>query len=163
MRLGYIRFSQKPVRVLGSEDTLPWARQCNKLHSAICIVLLSESVSRNAWLQQGHGSPCSGFCPALFDGTPAAVSTSSGALVRPGLSKCLAHLRTSGWWAWRLVGLSPEPHSAVAWCGQVALGEVVGAEHPMPKTLQIFRKTILPTGLQVSEQHSRGGVPRPHG
>ena len=31
---------------------LPWARQCNKLHSTICIVLLSEFVSWNAWLQQ---------------------------------------------------------------------------------------------------------------
>ena len=30
---------------------LPWARRCNKLHSTICIVLLSEFVSRNAWLQ----------------------------------------------------------------------------------------------------------------
>ena len=27
---------------------LPWARRCNKLH--ICIVLLSEFVSQNAWL-----------------------------------------------------------------------------------------------------------------
>ena len=61
------------------------------------------------------------------------------------------------------MGLSPELHSTVAWCGQVALGEVVGGEHPMPKTLQVFRKTILPTALQVSEDHSRGGVPSPHG
>ena len=37
----------------------PWLRgdsalglQCNKLHSTLCIVLLSEFVSRNAWLQQ---------------------------------------------------------------------------------------------------------------
>ena len=30
----------------------PWACQCNKLHSTICIVLLSEFVSQNAWLQQ---------------------------------------------------------------------------------------------------------------
>ena len=47
----YIRFSQKLVGVLGQEETLPWARQCNKLHSTICIVLLSEFVSQNAWLQ----------------------------------------------------------------------------------------------------------------
>ena len=33
---------QKLVGVLGQEETLPWARQCNKLHSAICTVLLSE-------------------------------------------------------------------------------------------------------------------------
>ena len=31
---------------------LPWAHQCNKLHFTICIVLLSEFVSQNAWLQQ---------------------------------------------------------------------------------------------------------------
>ena len=28
-----------------------WARWCNKLHSTICIVLLSEFGSWNAWLQ----------------------------------------------------------------------------------------------------------------
>ena len=61
-----------------------------------------------------------------------------------------------------MVGLSPEQRSTVAWCGQVALREVVG-EHPMPKTTQIFRKTILPTPLQVSEEHGRGAVPRPGG
>ena len=38
---------------LGSlAKTLPWARRCNKLHSTICIVLLSEFVSQNARLQQ---------------------------------------------------------------------------------------------------------------
>ena len=42
----------KLVGVLGLEGTLPWARRCNKLHSTICIVLLSEFVSQNAWLQQ---------------------------------------------------------------------------------------------------------------
>ena len=42
------------VGVLGLEETLPWARRCNKLHSTICIVLLSEFVSWNAWLQQGY-------------------------------------------------------------------------------------------------------------
>ena len=36
---------------LGEEETLPWARRCNKLHSTICTVLLSEFVSWNAWLQ----------------------------------------------------------------------------------------------------------------
>ena len=87
-----------------------------------------------------------------------AVSTSSGDHVHPGLSEGLAHLCTCGWWAWRLVGLSPEQHSTVAWCGRVALREVVG-EHPMPETAQIFRKTILPTPLQVSEEHGRGAVP----
>ena len=30
---------------------LPWARRCNKLRSTICIVLLSECVSHNGWLQ----------------------------------------------------------------------------------------------------------------
>ena len=30
---------------------LPWACRCNKLHSTICIVLLSEFVSQNAKLQ----------------------------------------------------------------------------------------------------------------
>ena len=34
-----------------AKETLPWAGQCNKLHLTICIVLLSEFVSRNAWLQ----------------------------------------------------------------------------------------------------------------
>ena len=62
-----------------------------------------------------------------------------------------------------MVSLSLEQHSAVAWCGQVALREVVGGEHPMPKTPQLFWKTILPTALQVSEEHGRGGVPSPGG
>ena len=30
---------------------LPWACRCNKLHSTICINLLSKFVSRNMWLQ----------------------------------------------------------------------------------------------------------------
>ena len=30
---------------------LPWARWCNKLHSTICIVLLSEFVFQNTRLQ----------------------------------------------------------------------------------------------------------------
>ena len=51
VHLGYIRFSQKLVAVLGYEEILPWARQGNKLHSTICIVLLSEFVSQNTWLQ----------------------------------------------------------------------------------------------------------------
>ena len=54
VHLGYIRFSEKLVRVLGWEETLPWACRCNKPHSAICIVLLSEFVSQNVWLQQNH-------------------------------------------------------------------------------------------------------------
>ena len=33
---------------------LPWARQCNKLRSTTCSILLSECVSQNAWLQQPH-------------------------------------------------------------------------------------------------------------
>ena len=37
---------------LAKTKTLPWVRRCNKLHSTICIVLLSEFVSQNAWLQQ---------------------------------------------------------------------------------------------------------------
>ena len=36
---------------------LPWVCRCNKLHSAICIVLLSEFVSRNAWLQLQYSGP----------------------------------------------------------------------------------------------------------
>ena len=54
IHLGYIRFSQKLAGVLGSEETLPWARRCNKPHSAVCIVLLSELVFWNTWLQQYH-------------------------------------------------------------------------------------------------------------
>ena len=50
IHLGYIRFSQKRVGVLGLKETLPWPRRCNKLHSTICIVLLSEFVSQNMWL-----------------------------------------------------------------------------------------------------------------
>ena len=42
------------VGVLGYEETLPWARQCNKLHSTICTVLLREFVSWNTWLQLCH-------------------------------------------------------------------------------------------------------------
>ena len=38
----YIRFSQKLVGILGEEETLPWACQCNQLHSTICILFLSE-------------------------------------------------------------------------------------------------------------------------
>ena len=34
------------VGVLVEAETLPWARRCNKLHFTICIVLLSEFVSR---------------------------------------------------------------------------------------------------------------------
>ena len=52
IHLGYIRFSQKLIGLLGEEETLPWARLCNRLHSTICIVLLSEFVSQKAWLQQ---------------------------------------------------------------------------------------------------------------
>ena len=32
----------------------PWARRCNKLHSTICVVLLSEFVSQNVWLQHNQ-------------------------------------------------------------------------------------------------------------
>ena len=39
------------VGVLGYEETLPWPRRCNELHSTICSVLLSEFVSQNTWLQ----------------------------------------------------------------------------------------------------------------
>ena len=35
-------------------------RPCNKLHSAICIVLLSEFASQNVWLQQATGRPWPG-------------------------------------------------------------------------------------------------------
>ena len=52
VHMRYKRFSQMLVRVLGEEETLPSARRCNKLLSTICIVLLSELVSQNAWLQQ---------------------------------------------------------------------------------------------------------------
>ena len=52
-------------------DSLPWARWCNKLHSTICIVLLSEFVSQNMWLQQTHVAgtqaqpkPCLGLKPS---------------------------------------------------------------------------------------------------
>ena len=37
---------------LAKEETLPWTCWCNKLHSTICAVLLSEFVSRDVWLQQ---------------------------------------------------------------------------------------------------------------
>ena len=52
VHLGYIRFSQKLVGVLGQEEILPWAHRCDKMPSTICIVLLSEFVSLNVWLQQ---------------------------------------------------------------------------------------------------------------
>ena len=35
-----------------AKKRLLWARRYNKLHSTICIVLLNEFVSQNAWLQQ---------------------------------------------------------------------------------------------------------------
>ena len=50
----YKIFLQMLVGVLGYEETLPWACQCNKLHSTICSVLLSEFVSQNTWLQQHY-------------------------------------------------------------------------------------------------------------
>ena len=50
VHMGYKRFSQMSGFL--AEETLPWAHQCNKLHFTICIVLLSEFVSQNAWLQQ---------------------------------------------------------------------------------------------------------------
>ena len=37
-----------------AKGRLPWACRCNKLHSTICIVLLSKFVSWNVWLQQGE-------------------------------------------------------------------------------------------------------------
>ena len=46
---------------MAKEETLPWARWTKKLHSTICIVLLSEFVSRNAWLQQFHKVPSTQF------------------------------------------------------------------------------------------------------
>ena len=52
VHMGYKRFSQMLAGVLGWEETLPWACRCNKLHSTICIVLLSEFVSQNLLLQQ---------------------------------------------------------------------------------------------------------------
>ena len=49
----------KVYKVFTKVDRGPWLRgdpalgpPCNKLRSTICIVLLSEFVSRNAWLQQ---------------------------------------------------------------------------------------------------------------
>ena len=35
VHLGYVRLSQKLVGILGYEETLPWARWCNKLHSTM--------------------------------------------------------------------------------------------------------------------------------
>ena len=49
VHLRYIRFSQRSVRVLGWEETPPWTRWCNKLHSTTHAVL-SKFVSQNAWL-----------------------------------------------------------------------------------------------------------------
>ena len=54
-------------------ETLPWARRCNKLHSTICIVLLSEFVSQNVWLQQAAAAAKSRqLCPTLcpIEGSP---------------------------------------------------------------------------------------------
>ena len=44
---------------------LPSARRCNKLHSTIFIVLLSDFVSWNVWLQQCHGP---NYVPLKFIG-----------------------------------------------------------------------------------------------
>ena len=49
----YKIFTKSRSGSLTKEETLSWTHQCNKLHSTICIPLLSEFVSRNAWLQQG--------------------------------------------------------------------------------------------------------------
>ena len=54
VHMGYKRFSQMLVQVLGQEETPPWARWCNKLHFTMCIVPLSEFVSRNTWLQHSN-------------------------------------------------------------------------------------------------------------
>ena len=45
-----------------------WARWCNKLHSTTCIALLTEYVSRNAWLQHIH--------PFLLNHLPTSFSIS---------------------------------------------------------------------------------------
>ena len=48
-------------------EALPWPRQCNKLHSTICIVLLSEFVSQNMWLQHCDPMDCLTACfPVLL-------------------------------------------------------------------------------------------------
>ena len=54
----------------------PWLRgesalgpRCNKPHSTICIVLLSEFVSRNAWLQQSWSSSVHFRCTVPFPPT----------------------------------------------------------------------------------------------
>ena len=44
---------------------LPWAPRCNKLHSTICIVLLSEFVSWNAWLQHDSWVVCAPSTPQI--------------------------------------------------------------------------------------------------
>ena len=48
VHMGYQRLSHNA----GRDPWLrgPWARRCNKLHSTICIVLLSELVSWKVWL-----------------------------------------------------------------------------------------------------------------
>ena len=56
VHVGCIRFSQKLVGVLGEEETLPWARLCNKLQSTTCTGLLGEPVSRKAGPQ--HSRQC---------------------------------------------------------------------------------------------------------
>ena len=58
---------------LAKEETLPWAHQCNKLHSTTCIVLLGEFVSQNMWLQQflaSNGKEDSQNCNPADAATP---------------------------------------------------------------------------------------------
>jgi len=50
VHLRHIRFHKSRSGFL-SKRRLPWVHQYNKLHSTICIVLLSEFTSRNEWLQ----------------------------------------------------------------------------------------------------------------
>ena len=58
IHLGYIRFSQNwsGPWLRGDSDLGLWY---NKLHSNICIVLLSEFVFQNEWLQHDYIALCS--------------------------------------------------------------------------------------------------------
>ena len=69
-------------------DSLPWARQCNKLHSTIRIVLLSEFVSRNVWLQWLIINKTL-LLTVLEDGSPKSGCQHDGVLVKDPSGLCI--------------------------------------------------------------------------
>ena len=65
--LGIIACHKNRSGSLAKEETLPRTRRCNKLHSAIYAVLLSDFASRRVWLQHFVRWPGN---PSLWETSP---------------------------------------------------------------------------------------------